>query len=126
MNSLPKTVTRQRRDCELNPGPSAPESSALTTRLPSHPNVQERAGHIYTPPFIIGTFEEGDRRHQTGDTTSALAWCCSPAESVWYTHVVKRELTSGELLYVHAFCIACFHGHYTPCLEKTPPHIILE
>ena len=37
MNSLPKTVTRQRRDCDLNPGPSAPESSTLTTRPPSHP-----------------------------------------------------------------------------------------
>ena len=37
MNSLPKTVTRQRHDCELNPGPSTPESSTLTTRLPSHP-----------------------------------------------------------------------------------------
>ena len=36
MNSLPKTVTEQRRDCDLNPGPSAPESSMLTTRLPSH------------------------------------------------------------------------------------------
>jgi len=38
VNSLPKTVTRQRRDCDLNPGPSAPESSTLTTRLPSRPN----------------------------------------------------------------------------------------
>ena len=37
MDSLPKTVnTRQRRDCDLNPGPSAPESSMLTTRLPSN------------------------------------------------------------------------------------------
>jgi len=36
VNSLPKTVFRQRRDCDLNPGPSAPESSTLTTRLPSH------------------------------------------------------------------------------------------
>jgi len=36
VNSLPKTVTRQRRGCYLNPGPSAPESSMLTTRLPSH------------------------------------------------------------------------------------------
>ena len=35
MNSLPKIVTRQRRDCDLNPNPSAPESSTLTTRLPS-------------------------------------------------------------------------------------------
>ena len=34
-NSLPETVTRQRRGCDLNPGPYAPESSTLTTRLPS-------------------------------------------------------------------------------------------
>jgi len=33
VNSLPKTVTRQHRDCDLNPGPSAPESSTLTTGL---------------------------------------------------------------------------------------------
>ena len=39
VNSLPKTVTRQRRDCDLNPGPSAPEFSTLTTRLPSHPTM---------------------------------------------------------------------------------------
>jgi len=35
VNILPKTVTRQRCDCDLNPGPSAPESSTLTTRLPA-------------------------------------------------------------------------------------------
>ena len=35
MNSLPKTVTRQRGGCDLNPGPTTPESSTLTTRLPS-------------------------------------------------------------------------------------------
>ena len=37
VNSLVKTVTGQRRDCDLNPGPYAPESSMLTTRLSSHP-----------------------------------------------------------------------------------------
>ena len=37
VNSSPKTVTLQRRGCDLNPGPSAPESSTLTTRLPSQP-----------------------------------------------------------------------------------------
>jgi len=36
VNSLPKTVTQQRHGCNLNPGPSASESSTLTTRLPSH------------------------------------------------------------------------------------------
>jgi len=39
VNSLPKTVTRQRRGCDLNRGPSASESSTLTTRLPSQPIV---------------------------------------------------------------------------------------
>ena len=37
VTSLPKTVARQRRDCDFNPGPSAPQSSTLTTRLPCHP-----------------------------------------------------------------------------------------
>jgi len=37
VNSLPNTVTWQRRDCDLNTGPSAPKSSTLSTRLPSHP-----------------------------------------------------------------------------------------
>jgi len=32
---LSKTVTRQRRGCDLNPGRSAPESSTLTIRLPT-------------------------------------------------------------------------------------------
>ena len=40
MNSVPKTVIRQRRHCDLNPGPSAPESSTLITRLP--PTSKER------------------------------------------------------------------------------------
>ena len=46
VNSSPKTVTRQRRGCDLNPGPSAPESSTLTTRLPSHPNRLYKVGAI--------------------------------------------------------------------------------
>jgi len=29
VSSLPNTVTRQRRGCDLNPGPTAPESSTL-------------------------------------------------------------------------------------------------
>jgi len=30
VNSLPKTVTRQRRDCDLNPGPSAHDNHSAT------------------------------------------------------------------------------------------------
>jgi len=33
VNSSPKTVTRQRRDCDLNLGPSAPESSTLKINI---------------------------------------------------------------------------------------------
>jgi len=40
VNSLPKTVIQQRHGCNLNPGPTVPESSMLTTRLPSHPSKQ--------------------------------------------------------------------------------------
>jgi len=49
VNSLPKTVTRQRRGCDLNPGPSAPESSTLTTRLPSlHVKIKKTHAHRQT------------------------------------------------------------------------------
>ena len=50
MNSLPKTVTRQHRGCDLNSGPSATESSTLSTWLPSHPtrNVNETLCHTMT------------------------------------------------------------------------------
>jgi len=44
VNSLPKTVTRHRRGCDLNPGPSAPESSTLTARL--HSTVLTKARKI--------------------------------------------------------------------------------
>jgi len=42
VNSLRKTVTRQRRRCDLHPGPSAPESSRLT--------LSNRATLLYTRP----------------------------------------------------------------------------
>ena len=48
VNSLPKTVTRQRRYCDLNPGPSAPESSTLATQLPSHlTGCTQRQGKVH-------------------------------------------------------------------------------
>jgi len=40
VNSLPKTVSRQRRGCDLNPGNSAPESTTLSTRLPSRQDTR--------------------------------------------------------------------------------------
>jgi len=52
VNSLPKTVTRQRRDGDLNPGPSAPESNTLTTQLPNHPIVSYRIMFLILVPFV--------------------------------------------------------------------------
>jgi len=56
---LPKTVTRQRRDCNLNRGPSAPESSTPTTRLRAgEPRVTKSVIHVdnldidFTPELL--------------------------------------------------------------------------
>ena len=78
VNSLPKTVARQRRGCDLNPGPSAPESSMLTTRLPSHPPSQlsdENSSHVAN---VGGSDHRGTTREQTlhnrcGDTRKMAA-----------------------------------------------------
>jgi len=53
VKSLPKTVTRQRRDCDLNPGPSAPEFSTLTTRLPSHSGFRVLFDKIVSVYFLL-------------------------------------------------------------------------
>jgi len=42
VNSLPKTVTRQRRGCDLKTGYTEPEYSTLTTRLPSEGIIIKR------------------------------------------------------------------------------------
>jgi len=60
VNNLPKTVTRQRRGCDLNQGPSAPESSTLTTRLPSHPSnsrtdYKTKSSNVFTYGVAIVT-----------------------------------------------------------------------
>jgi len=58
VNSLPKAVTRQRRDCDLNPDPSVPESSTLTTRLPSHPLFM----------IVRPTYNDDDAESEVSDT----------------------------------------------------------
>ena len=55
MNSLPKTVTRQRRGCDLKQRPSALESSTLTTRLPGHPSLEQ-----YNTQYPWSGFLSGD------------------------------------------------------------------
>jgi len=53
VNSLPKTVTRQRRGCDLNPGSTAPESSTLTTRLPSQRLSNRRIIHVTVMVIVV-------------------------------------------------------------------------
>jgi len=56
VNSLPKIVTRQRRGRDLNPGPSAPESSTLTTRLPSHSAYLVACHYCLTVLFSVVSY----------------------------------------------------------------------
>jgi len=69
VNSLPKAVTRQ-RDCDLNPGPSAPESSTLTTRIPSHPKV---GGYQIRPHFPMLSKVGGDASDEYKGMVSGYA-----------------------------------------------------
>jgi len=79
VNSLPKTVvTRQRRGCDLNPGPSAPESSTLTTRLPSHPIKQYdsliRCRDLFTLE-CDGVYMCGRRRTNRRNSELKMVYC---------------------------------------------------
>ena len=49
VNSLPKTVTRQRRGCDLNPGPSAPESSTVRSATDQPPPPLIRPTQVLKP-----------------------------------------------------------------------------
>jgi len=46
VNGLPMAVIQEPRDCDLNLGPFVPESSMLTTQLPSHPNCECEGANI--------------------------------------------------------------------------------
>ena len=79
MNSLLKTVTQQHCDCDLNPGPSAPESSTLTTQLPSHPHYYYH--HYYydnTTRYlsIVLNYTAGMKSYHESsvDSTAAEVW----------------------------------------------------
>ena len=86
MNSLPKTVTRQCRDCDSNPGPSVPESSTLTTRLPitgehTHGQTDQttkwaNTREVCTLKTLVPFFLSFQIIILTGSMTRAL--CCWP------------------------------------------------
>jgi len=87
VNSLPTTVPRQRRDCDLNPGRSAPESSTLTTRLPSHSATDQCTDR-----------EVGDKGHAERDGESD-AQCRAVDTDV--VRQVRRRQVLGHLAIPH-------------------------
>ena len=80
-NSLLKTVTRLCRGCDLNPGPSAPESSMLTTRLLSHPSLPPILFIIYTADLAWLVSEHGLSLHQHADDSQIYGSWHSDATS---------------------------------------------
>ena len=109
VDSLPRTVTRQRRGCDLNPGPSA-----LTTRLPSHPVAMSAKGKpvklLHENKRTVGAYVHNRQlkygisashlppknppssttaisfstpcTHQCGDDIPDGSWTCSGSKSV--------------------------------------------
>ena len=80
MNSLPKTVTRQRRGCDLNPGPTAPESNTLTTHLlnfadnpivkPHNRGHREEGINVLVAYLLIRSITQSSKPNQrTNDAT---------------------------------------------------------
>jgi len=117
VNSLPKTVTRQRRGCDLNPGPSAPESSTLTTRLrPSHPggyctrweNVQNASFTVHDDLISVLYAPTG---FGTGPPTSLMRpWqrMCELPLIVW----VRRDNLLTSALMISTRSIGVDHAQF--------------
>ena len=81
VNSLPKTVTRQRRDCDLNPGLTAPESSTLSTRLPSHNKTGSNSKWVYVL-LLLGMYREDKMslfQSKRVYFQISLSWGCAPS-----------------------------------------------
>jgi len=64
VNSLPKTVTRQRHDCDLNPGPSAPKSANHSTTEPP----MRALSYDINPSPSDAPFTSRDQRHSAAAT----------------------------------------------------------
>jgi len=121
VNSLPKTVTRQRRDCDLNPDFSAPESSTLTTRLPSHLQVSTnkwQVAGVYLPliAFFNLTVQDGKR---------SVTFClCLPSRFAVLIAKCLRSLLfwTQSIIYYYAeaarTCHATIGLHYTTAIQR--------
>jgi len=106
VNSLPKTVTRQRHGCDLNSGLSALESSTLTTGLPSHPSLMVRGyltgidDNVREPCAEQKCFSDADGRSTETEQRSHCPADCSKWRVRRLTDVIvsrgKRENLGDE------------------------------
>ena len=91
VNSLPKTVTRQRRDCDLNPGPSAP-SFTIKSQNPYPNRVQTSA------VLFVGRVTEGQpsRVQISGDGEATRGGCGGSGSVCAGGAVARRELSRSD------------------------------
>ena len=101
---MPKTVTRQRRGCDLNPGRSAPESSTLTTRPPSHPHWPTHCSKTKkvheTAPVLLATLPNIHRFSTVSLTDSAtflIRLLTTPLE-ITPNLLFEYQCTSGKFI----------------------------
>jgi len=90
VNSLPKTVTGQRCGCDLNPGPAAPESSTLTTRLPSHPSAVHKESNSFNAECSLEDRTRFSRTQPTGRCYSIVRACPSTSPKIAHSRVGCR------------------------------------
>jgi len=81
VNSLPKPVTQQHRDCDLNPGPSAPESSMITTRLLRH--------------LVNGCCGDSSTRVMKSKSGTVTSSACLENDNLWFA-LQRRTFLVGE------------------------------
>ena len=98
-NSLPKTVTRQRRGCDLSPGPSAPESSTLTTRLLGDSRVAAAAATLTAHGLQV--------EQDLGDDDRCIEHHQQTEDDL--------DRTTLECLHRPTSASAHAHAHNTPC-----------
>ena len=108
VNSLPKTVIRQRHDCDLNPGLTAPESSTLTTRLPRFVTVyldeavvEREAVTDRVLPALSVVSVVGER---AGDEPIDVGQRRHPSRRVLDRHRDQRDVGVGRLRLVPGPC----------------------
>jgi len=122
VNSLPKTVTWQRRNCDLNPGPFVPESSMLTIRLLSHPICWY---HCYFRTTHVTEYRICERNQWITAIADSLVICKIPfaielqTSSVFKTYFFPYNLSfvTFDFLIMHQTSLAehWVHANFFAC-----------